>query len=925
MSVLTCPEVEELIDLHAAGACDAAAAAAVRAHLAACPDCARAHREAERLQGLLDVHYQAPAALRRLHERLDTEAAPRRLGARGFPRAQRIAALAALVLLTLGLTWLMGPAGSGGLPRGPANLPERAGTASVPGGDSVVAWASPDARWSESAGARGREVDLKAGEVWLRVAPGAGGVKVRTPAGEASAEAADGFVAVKPAGGPGQPANLRVTVRAGSVRLANARGRAEALPGDAVTAWADEAPRLQVEALALRFARHYDSMPIEVTGHIPTRPLPVDLAKVANYPSVAKAFALDGSATERLRTDGLVVLPGREDHDMLAAYRRLRARGVPLVITADTLLHMTRAHLDETLRSIEERVLIPDLETVLETLLRGPHITAFGPVADREAARKQVMGYLAVGLRALRPDAPLPRDVDAEDVEEALKALRTGAGPVRLRLLGRTVDFRSSRPQGHYARSERLKRYHAALTWFSRVPLSLEGGPGLPVSADEARRQALTASLLSYALWRAERPERGKVVKRLWERIYAVSAFFTGLIDDLGPDAYIEAIARAGPRSRYGTGLHMHLHEPDALQVLKEELAKMLPAADLGAKPEPATPAGLLKRLGGRLDFRLFGRPFAPDNDVLERLVYPHVGPPTRTGQFTYGKLPDGRGIRALPRGLDLMTVLGSERARARLRELGDDAYAAGGGAPSYPDALAALRRRFARFDEVDWNRNLAWSWLYALRPLLAERGAGYPPFMRGRAYRTKALTTALAAWAQRRQDTALYVPPGGLQEMKAARAPAVAPGAEEPGEVYLEPVPDLYARLLALTRMARNGLDSLGVLDRPARLRLGELEEQLLQVAAVAEKELANEALSAADRTFLARLPERLDGLAPAADTRSRVIVYRDAHTGQVLQEATGPLGTGLFVYQRADGRLLLGAGPVLSYSESKQPQMQP
>src|SRR5205823_934008 len=95
---------------------------------------------------------------------------------------------------------------------------------------------------------------------------------------------------------------------------------------------------------------------------------------------------------------------------------------------------------------------------------------------------------------------------------------------------------------------------------------------------------------------------------------------------------------------------------------------------------------------------------------------------------------------------------LGSDRARELLHDLGDDAYR------GYDAALAALRQRFASFDTVDWNRNLSWAWLYALKPLLVERDAGYPPFMTSAAYRTKSLNTALASWAHRRQDVALYV-----------------------------------------------------------------------------------------------------------------------------------------------------------------------
>src|SRR5438874_1204905 len=177
MRVLPCPEVEDLIDLHAAGACDAATDAAVRRHLAACPDCARARREAERLQALLDTHHRAPDALERLHARLDADDSPRHARSRVLPLLRRAASVAAVVLLTVSLAWLMRPSGEA----------------------VAVLWVSPGARWSESAGARGPEVKLDAGEMWLRVRPGMGGVKVRTPAGVMSTEATECFVAVRSA------------------------------------------------------------------------------------------------------------------------------------------------------------------------------------------------------------------------------------------------------------------------------------------------------------------------------------------------------------------------------------------------------------------------------------------------------------------------------------------------------------------------------------------------------------------------------------------------------------------------------------------------------------------------------------------------------------------------------------------------------
>jgi hypothetical protein len=105
MTPPTCHEIRERLELYAAGECDAAAARAVRQHLAGCADCARAHDRAREMLGLLDLHFREPDGLRRLYGRLRAEA-PRR--GRWQPAVRRLAALAALVLLTFGLSWWSG-------------------------------------------------------------------------------------------------------------------------------------------------------------------------------------------------------------------------------------------------------------------------------------------------------------------------------------------------------------------------------------------------------------------------------------------------------------------------------------------------------------------------------------------------------------------------------------------------------------------------------------------------------------------------------------------------------------------------------------------------------------------------------------------------------------------------------------------------
>jgi hypothetical protein len=107
MNPLTCPDVEARLDLFAADECDPAEAAAIRRHLADCPRCTAACGESRQLVGLLDLRFQEPERLRRLERRIAAEGQPRRR-ILSFPSGLRhVAALAAMLLLTVGLTgWL---------------------------------------------------------------------------------------------------------------------------------------------------------------------------------------------------------------------------------------------------------------------------------------------------------------------------------------------------------------------------------------------------------------------------------------------------------------------------------------------------------------------------------------------------------------------------------------------------------------------------------------------------------------------------------------------------------------------------------------------------------------------------------------------------------------------------------------------------
>lgn len=112
MAPMNCDAVEPLLDLYAAGESDPATRRDIERHLDDCPACSAALGQARAVQGLLELHYQEPARLGRLRQRLRAEARAGRAARGVLPFARRYVSVAALLLLTLGLgRWVSLPGG----------------------------------------------------------------------------------------------------------------------------------------------------------------------------------------------------------------------------------------------------------------------------------------------------------------------------------------------------------------------------------------------------------------------------------------------------------------------------------------------------------------------------------------------------------------------------------------------------------------------------------------------------------------------------------------------------------------------------------------------------------------------------------------------------------------------------------------------
>jgi len=735
----------------------------------------------------------------------------------------------------------------------------------------------------------------------------------------------------------------------------------------------EETSTLKTEAIGLFSTQteklsfgYYSLSPLEITLQVSQYNLPLPTNEISNFPDFSTKISLSKNALNLLRENGFVVINNpfnpKEEY-ITQPYETLKNREIPIFITSDSLLHLYHIQFDETLRQIEEREFYDKIWEISKELLEES-VGGYGSIQvigrtlslqeeELSEAYKRNAAYFAVGLSLLEPkknqlcrngrecedpglasayfteeelekysfDIP---DFVKEDVEKELDLIEKHEGFSKSPIFIYIEDYSQYVPRGHYTRSEKLKNYFKAFMWHGKMSMLIKGTetvlPGETdpfnrkalISTYDAKIQTMQASLI------ASKFAESQKLKDKWDRIYSVTAFYVGLSDDLGPYEYIEAL-----NSIFGEKFNPDDLREENLRRLKAKLAEYMPpkifggTGDCGITP-PFTPEEADQCLEKTKGFRLMGQRFIPDSYMFSNLVGAHTdvyaGNKDCSEVFTCVISPAGRPIRGFPRGLDVMALIGSERAKELLRELDDSNYV------RYEEAYKKLEGEFNNFTATEWNKNLYWSWLFTLKPLLKEFGDGYPTFMQTKNWQDKELTTALASWAELRHDTILYA------KQSYTMALTSLPPPEKPVVGYIEPVPEFYNRLLALTRMTTKGLDEMNVLDNSAKYRLESLEKILKRVVELSEKELKNEELTQEDYDFIKNFGDELNAVIAGVDEKAKKTtiiadVHTDSNTKQVLEEGIGYVKLIVVAYKLPDGRILVGAGPVFSYYEFKQP----
>ncbi len=652
------------------------------------------------------------------------------------------------------------------------------------------------------------------------------------------------------------------------------------------------------------FARFYKAVPVVLPEHFyeTSYTLPVAIEATTN----SDRFTFSPTQEALLRENGFVVGPG-EWLEFFQPYEAIRYQDVPVFITTDSIYHVYHLLFDKLLRDLERESLAPTLETLTDALVEEAAVQLEETRGTTlEDPSRRVLGYFAVAQQLISEAPPPIPDAVASEVSAELELIQAHDAIAKSPLLtlpeslaegsycdpGATPeeaeafyceDYSQYGPRGHYTRDEQLQRYFRTMMWYGRINLRLK-----------QMRETRMALLITRLIRRTSVGDTP--ASELWSAIYDPTVFLVGKSDDLSFHEYSPLM-----NAVYGEEADLDELANDAYLTAFIDTARTLPAPQINSmwvyiwEDEDDVTQG----------FRFMGQRFVLDAYIFEQLIHREVD------------------RRMLPKGLDVFAAMGNEEAYTILDEMGETEYT------NYTSQMEKVQGEIASLELDSWTQNLYWNWLYALQAVAAPKGEAYPAFMQTQAWARKDLHTALGSWTELKHDTILY-----------AKQVMAELGGGGPEEViihgYVEPNPEAYARLLALTRMTSSGLSDRGLLSDKTANHLLELEDYLVFLQSMAEQELSGATISDDDYERLKYYGGWLEMMTLAAadaenadwsnqfDEDEQAAIVADVATdpeGNVLEEATGRIYEIYAVVPDGRGNLQIAKGATYSYYEFRWP----
>ena len=598
----------------------------------------------------------------------------------------------------------------------------------------------------------------------------------------------------------------------------------------------------------------------------------------------AQEFVLGEYVSEAYReklAKNLFVVGGEMGNEFWEQYESNAYTQTPNFVTVDSLMHTYHLYFAHLLKSIEKTSLSDKVKTISSSMLEKSmeQYDALKGTEWEDAATRNV-AYFAVACRLCEAESTVP-DYVTDIVDAETEKIMSADGIYDSAIIEDYMeDYSQYKPRGYYEGDKQLENYFRTMMWFGRITF---------MASDESTTRS--AVLMSIALKESALTD--------WESVYAVTSFFAGASDDFGYCEYmpvIEAAYRESPTADVLVG------NESAWKSLNEKISEMDPpriqSIPVYDDEENVIPG-----------FRLMGQRFTIDGNIMQNLIYRAVEENDKSER------------RMLPTVLDVPAALGSEKAKEIALDNGAKAF------PDYETNLQKLRDDIATSPDSIWNSSLYAGWLNTLRPLLLEKGQGYPAFMQNSEWTKKTLETFAGSYAELKHDTVLY-----------SKQPMAEMGGGDMDPVddrgYVEPEPLVYARFSNLAKTTAEGLKKYGMISSEDEDNLGLLRELSDKLLVIAQKELKNELPSDEEFELIKNYGGNIEHFwydATKDESDSEYFTSDEFPSAIIVDVATDPngavleAGTGrpreMAVVVPVDGILRIATGSVYDYYEFEWP----
>jgi len=552
----------------------------------------------------------------------------------------------------------------------------------------------------------------------------------------------------------------------------------------------------------------------------------------------------------------------------------------PNFVTVDSLMHTYHIYFAYLLKTTEKTYLSDALKSLSESMYTAS-LEQYDQCkgTEWESAALRNVEYFAVACELIGSSVDVPGSAKSI-VDDEVSKIMDASGITESELTGLQEDYSQYKPRGYYEDNELLQKYFRTMMWYGRMTFSAE---------DEDMSKS--AILMTVAL-----RDNGQSD---WNSIYAVTSFFAGASDDYGFCEYLPIINEA-----FGSDSNCDAIVGDKAGFDRfNSLISKLNPPQIQSIPVYEDEENVIP------GFRFMGQRFTIDANIMQNLIYRAVRANSNDEQ------------RMLPTVLDVPAALGSEMAEKIALEEGADRF------PDYATNLAKLRADIESSPENMWSASLYAGWLNTLRPLLDEKGEGYPKFMQSDEWTKKTLETFAGSYTELKHDTVLY-----------AKQPMAEMGGGGWDEVddrgYVEPEPLVYARFASLADTTAEGLQSFGMISKDDVENLGLMRDLANKLLVISQKELRNELPTDEEFELIKNYGGNIEHfwyIAMKAEKNQEYITSEEYPAALVVDVATDPngyvleAGTGnpreIAVVVPVDGILRIAYGSVYNYYEFTWP----